>query len=292
MSFTPNGTNHLMKGQLVRPVYKVDLSPLLAIAEAQHASRVKTAQPVPPSRPEIEQDNIPMDGDASGQENTPEPQAPPTNAPSEGSVPQGQGNPSASQGAQPPAMIDQQQDGQPSQDPEQEKAQQRHIVLQLRDKVRQLLDNEGLAFDINTSSEAVRVNVKIKPHVQAEDDQQWYPADQVMAPIVEKMFQMGFDVNEPTQAQAHRRQIDPKAKPVEYVFTYSTQKNKQQEQQDGAYTIPRKPQQGTPVQQQRPSSQMGQVPQQKAAESKTLHELLVAEKDDLIGVLKKLLGGN
>lgn len=256
---TPTGKQQMMKGQQVRPVFRVDLSPLLKVAQAADPGRPPVA---------VEQEEIPSPGAA--------PAAPP----SAGRVPTAGG--AAPAAASPQSRVDSPEDA-GQEDPEVERREARAKVLKLRDQVRQILEGEGLQFEINTSAEAVRVTVSIKPHVQAEDDQQWYPADQVMQPVVEKMFQLGFDVTEPTQAQAHRRYIDPKAKPVQYVFSYSA-KSQQKEQQDGGYTVPRRPANGTPVP-QRASSRMGVPAAKAAAASPQFREVIAEHKQELVATL-------
>lgn len=305
MNLTPAGNQREMKGQMVRPTFRTDLSPLLKIVEAQRAAAMKTAQSQtapfprqqegqqqkPEARPTVEQEQV----DLGGGPNAPaKAQAAPA------------GPASQQQGAQPPAAIPKAQDPVNNQpDPAQAKAQARSTSLKLYNEFKNMAHEHGLPFEGRIGGDSLTVTMNVPPHVQAEDDGQFYPADQVMQPIIEWAAQRNAEMTLPTPAQAHRRIVDPQAKPITYTFVFKPQGEQGKDNQQKAITVPHAPKGGKPLP-SRPNSKMGvppmgqdekaqpnQNPQKEAfglgSGLNTLPELIASKKDQLVEALLKLL---
>ena len=309
MSLTPSGNVQKMKGQQVRPSFRVDLSPLLKIVEAQSKSNVKVAQPVfHPAGPDGGDKTKPSSGGGQ-QKPAPRPTiqqgkvGPGAPAPTGGAVaepPQGaepvetpppaqidKANPAdpAAAPAADPAAAQAAQPQQPQKSPQDEKKEaleDADMFDELGQALAKFVKEKGMACGFDSKADGVTLSVVVQPLVRAPDGQM-YEGEAAYLEVRREIRQMvrgkGLIAEGGTQPVALEslRQIDPKnKKTTTYQLTIKRPGGGKGEAGNDANhhsNIGFVPKGAKPVNgdgQVRPNSRMGQPPEAKPTDSEAM----------------------
>lgn len=246
MSLTPLGNNQIMKGQHVRPAFKVDVDALSKVVKtAKSEGRVKLAQMFHPAGPDGGDKTKPTSGNAPQQKPQPRPtiqqeKVGPGAAPTGKSVdqPPAEGDPvdaapvsqvdkaNPTDPAAAPAVSPQgQQPGQDQSQQPQKSSQQQHqealedadMFDELGQKLAKFVKSKGMACGFDSKAEGVTLSIVVQPLVRAPDGNMYEGEDaylEVRREIRQMVREKGLIAEGGTQPVPLEsvRQVDPKNK--------------------------------------------------------------------------------
>ena len=251
MSLTPLGKNQIMKGQHVRPTFKVDVEALLKVVKtAKSEEQVKTAQMFHPAGPDGGDKTKPSSGNPQ-QKPAPRPAIQQEQVGGGGAAPTGEAVPEAPQGAEPvdAAPVPQvdkadgmggmggdpaaagagagapEQPQEPQKDPkqqQQEALEDADMFDELGQKLAKFVKSKGMACGFDSKADGVTLTIVVKPLVRAPDGQMYEGEDaylDVRREIRQLVRSKGLIAEGGTQPVALEsvRQVDPKnTKTVQY----------------------------------------------------------------------------